>query len=371
MKPRRLRVGVLGCGVIAQVMHLPHLQQMHDRFEVVALCDLSESLVRRLGDRYDVPRVHTDLEGLFAEPLDALLVLSSGSHAPAACAAAAAGIAVFVEKPMCVAPREGEEMIAAAERAGVTLMVGYHKRYDPAYERALAELHRLGRPLLVRTATFESPQDPYLAHHNLLPPDGVDPALLADLRAADDRLVVEALPAASEAIRRFYRTALIDSMIHDVNLIRGLCGHPSLEHAAIRADGLGVVAVFRFPTGADGVSTWTVTDDLIRYEQQFEVVTPSSRLALRFPSPFLRNAPTGLVLLAGEGTVSWEQAFTVSYEEAFRRELEEFHHAVVTGEPPRTDAQEALDDIILLKEIAERASSAPPVRVAATGGAVG
>ncbi|HET7137170.1 MAG TPA: Gfo/Idh/MocA family oxidoreductase [Gaiellaceae bacterium] len=368
MKGRRLRVGVLGCGVIAQVMHLPHLRQMNDRFEIVALCDLSEELVRRLGEAYEVPRVHTHPDDMFAEPLDALLVLSSGSHAPVACAAAEAGIGVFVEKPMCVTPREGEEMIAAAERAGVTLMVGYHKRYDPAYERALAELQGLGEPLLARTATFESPQDPYLAHHHVLPATDVDPAVLAELRADDDKLVAEALPSADEAIRRFYRTALIDSMIHDVNLLAGLCGRPSVKHAAIRADGLGVVGVFGLPTDADAVSTWTATADLVRYEQHFEVITASSRLALRFPSPFLRNAPTGLVLQAGDGTVSWEQTFTVSYDEAFRRELEEFHSCVVTGEPPRTNAREGLEDIRLLKELAERAASEPTVGALAAGG---
>jgi predicted dehydrogenase len=358
---------VLGCGVIAQTMHLPHLRQMHDRFEIVSLCDLSEALVRRLGEIYDVAHVHTHPDDLLAESLDALLVLSSGSHAPAACAAAAAGIGVFVEKPMCVAPREGEEMIAIAERAGVTLMVGYHKRYDPAYERAVLELRRLGDPLLARTATFESPQEPYLAHHDLLAPSDVDPVLLAELRDEDDRLVAEALPAADEATRRFYRTALIDSMIHDVNLLAGLCGRPRVEHAAIRADGRGVVAVFGLPAGADAVSTWTATDDLVRYEQHFEVITASSRLALRFPSPFLRNAPTGLVLQAGEGNVSWEQTFTLSFDEAFRRELEEFHRCVVSGEPPRTNASEGLEDILLLREIAVRGASAPTAPIATAG----
>jgi predicted dehydrogenase len=344
---------------------------MHDRFEIVALCDLSEALVRRLGEMYDVGRVHTHPDDLLSEPLDALLVLTSGSHAPAACAAAAMGIGVFVEKPMCIAPREGAEMIAVAERAGVTLMVGYHKRYDPAYEHAALELRRLGEPLLARTATFESPQDPYLAHHAVIPPSGVDPSLMAELRAEDETLVVEALPTANEAVRRFYRTALVDSMIHDVNLLRGLCGRPSVEHAAIRPDGLGVVAVFGLPEGADAVSTWTVTDDLVRYEQHFEVITAGSRLALRFPSPFLRNAPTGLVLQAGDGTASWEQTFILSYDEAFRRELAEFHRCVTSGEPPRTAASEGLEDIFLLKEIAERAASAPTVAVVATGGAGG
>jgi predicted dehydrogenase len=352
---RRLRVGVMGCGVIAQVMHLPHLMQLEDRFEVAALCDLSNELLARLGSRYGIERLHTSYEDMLAEPLDVVLVLSPGSHAALACAAAEAGLHVFVEKPMCITLREGEEMIAAADRAGVTLMVGYHKRFDPAYQAAVRLVSGLDDVLLVRTSTLESPQEPYLEHHRLQSATGVDEATLAGLQAADDAAVAEALPGVSEAVRRFYRTALIDSMIHDVNMLAGLCGRPRLRYASIRPMGDGVVAMFELPSGADAVSTWTLTPGIVRYEQELWICAADQRIALRFPSPFLRNAPTGLVVEAGEGQSSWRQEQITSYDEAFRRELEAFHHCVVTGEPPLTDAREGLADVALLQEIARAA----------------
>ena len=60
-------------------------------------------------------------------------------------AAAQAGLHVFVEKPMCFSAAEGRAMVAAAEQAGVTLMVGYPKRYDPAFARFAEEAGRAGR----------------------------------------------------------------------------------------------------------------------------------------------------------------------------------------------------------------------------------
>lgn len=333
-------------------MHLPHLMQMQDRFEVVALCDLSTDLLAQLGSRYGIGRLHTRYEEMFAEPLDAVLVLSPGSHAPPACAAADAGVHVFVEKPMCISLREGEEMIAAADRAGVTLMVGYQKRFDPAYQAAARLVGELDDVLLARTSTFESPQEPYLHHHGLLPATGVDGAVLARLQAADDAAVAEALPGVSDGIRRFYRTALIDSMIHDINMLAGLCGRPRLSHASIRQAGDGVVAVFELSSGADAVSTWTQTPGIVRYEQELWICAADRRVALRFPSPFLRNAPTGLVVEAGSGESSWRQEQVTSYDEAFRRELEAFHDCVVTGKPPLTDGREGLADVALLQEIA-------------------
>src|SRR5947209_13763832 len=133
----RLRVGVIGCGLIAQVMHLPHLRELDDRFEITALCDLSTEVLDALGRYYHVEKLFKDWREVVALPdVDAVLVLTPGSHAPVAIAAAEAGKHVLVEKPMCFTLREADAMIAAAERAGVTLMVAYMKRYDPGYRYA-------------------------------------------------------------------------------------------------------------------------------------------------------------------------------------------------------------------------------------------
>ncbi len=52
----RLKIGLIGCGMVAQVMHLPHLTELSDHFQIVALCDLSATLVNAMGDRYGVER---------------------------------------------------------------------------------------------------------------------------------------------------------------------------------------------------------------------------------------------------------------------------------------------------------------------------
>jgi predicted dehydrogenase len=164
----RTRIGVVGCGVVAQVMHLPYLDELSDRFELAALCDLSPELAGGCARRYDVQRVFTAWEELLAEPLDAVLVATSGDHAPIAIEAARTGLHVFVEKPMALCSRDAAAMVSAAEANGVRLMVGTMKRYDPAYER-LAELLRSVSDLrLIRVTTLESPIPPYIEHHRLI-----------------------------------------------------------------------------------------------------------------------------------------------------------------------------------------------------------
>ena len=110
----RTRVGVVGCGLIAQVMHLPYLSELSDRFAIAALCDLSEPLARACAERYGVAAVHTAWQDLLSDDLDAVMILTSGDHAPIAVEAAKKGLHVFSEKPMALSSAGGAQMLQAA-----------------------------------------------------------------------------------------------------------------------------------------------------------------------------------------------------------------------------------------------------------------
>src|ERR671924_1937734 len=114
----RLRVGVAGCGAVAQIMHLPHLREMDDLFELVALADVSPEVLELVGEHYRVePRQrHRSLSELLAAPIDAVLILTPGSHGRACVEAASAGKHVFVEKPLAFTVRELDEVATAVAR---------------------------------------------------------------------------------------------------------------------------------------------------------------------------------------------------------------------------------------------------------------
>ena len=85
---QRLKVGVVGAGIIAQVMHLHYLRELADHFEVVALCDIAPENAEANAASYSIPKVFTDWREMLREPIDAVLILTSGSHAPIAVEAA-------------------------------------------------------------------------------------------------------------------------------------------------------------------------------------------------------------------------------------------------------------------------------------------
>lgn len=352
---RRLRVGVVGCGLIAQVMHLRYLGELADRFDVVAVCDLSPEALEFAADMYPDARTFMRWEDLLSERLDVVLVLTPGSHAPVAVAAAEVGAHVFVEKPMCLSLAEGREMVEAAKRAGVRLMVGYMKRYDPTYEE-LARI--LDRPSvsLARVTTLESPIDPYVAHYPLVR-GSLDPELAAELADDDTRRVDAAVGGLDAVLKRAYRAILLDSMIHELNAVRGLLGEPDeLLFADVWGDPTGVTATMRFG-GAECVFSWVDLPGIARYEQELAFFGPDSRATLTFPSPFLRSMPTRLVLEGGEQRTpaAWRTERTVSYEEAFKRELIELYACIAEDREPRTPGADGLRDIALCGAIAAAA----------------
>src|SRR5262245_50227580 len=131
---KRLKVGIVGCGAIAQIQHLPHLRELADEFEIAGLCDLSPKLLGVLGEEYRVPpeRRFRDHRDLVRSDLDAVIVCPTGSHAAASIAAAEAGKHVLVEKPMCTTVAEAEVMVAAAETASTVRMVAQRTSHSPA-----------------------------------------------------------------------------------------------------------------------------------------------------------------------------------------------------------------------------------------------
>jgi len=355
-KRQPLRVGVVGAGGIAQMMHLPHLAQRPDLFRIVGLADVDEETLNAVADRYGVERRFRDAAALVGDrDVEAVLLCASGSQKTSALAALAAGKHLFLEKPLGYGPAEGEEIARAAERAAGTVMIGYHKRYDPAYRRAREAVHQLPDLRYVEVTVLHPDDDAYRRHHELLPLGRRHPPEPAE--AIEERtigkvtrgpmveLVDDIAGRDAPVERRVAGFLCYQSLVHDINLVRGVLGEPEKVLSwRIWRGGLGQSSLTRFAGDVVVNLTWISVPELRNYQETVRFVANEGRVTLVFPSPYLRHAPTPLAIERMDGEDLVVEHHTVSYDEAFRCELIEFHRCVTTGMAPETSVADALGD---------------------------
>lgn len=138
-----LGVGLLGCGWIAELAHLPTLERS-EAARLVAIADLDPARRAAMVARFPAVGVYESIEDLLSDPdVDAILVaLPSGAHRQAACQAFAAGKHVYVEKPLAASVADGQAIVEAWRGAGTTGGTGYNFRRNPIFvdaRRRLAE----------------------------------------------------------------------------------------------------------------------------------------------------------------------------------------------------------------------------------------
>ncbi len=150
-----IRVGIAGCGKIAQVRHLPEYAA-HPGAQIWGLYDLNMDRARALADQYHAKAYASYAEMLADPQLDAVSVCSANAaHASMTIDALKAGKHVLCEKPMAVSPADCEAMVRAARESGRELMIGQNQRLAAAHVKAkeLLDDGVLGR-LITFTTVF-------------------------------------------------------------------------------------------------------------------------------------------------------------------------------------------------------------------------
>ena len=355
----RVRVGIVGCGLVAQAMHLPYLAHLGSRFELVAVADPSATVREAVGRRYGARGAYADYRELLdAGGLDALVVASpAGTHAEVVLAALEAGLHVFVEKPLCITLRDADRITAARDRAGRVVQVGYMKRFDPAFGRMLAELPESAEALrYVRVLVHDPEFVPFFGADDVVRAVDVPAGVVEAGRRAEAEQVEEAVGDGSPEAVLAFSDGYLGSLVHDVNLVHGLLGQlgeplpARVVDAAWWAGGRALTGSVELAGGARWDSAWIQLLEIREYRESLALYFADSVRTLTFPSPWLKQSPTRYERGGADGLAHRVQVFE-SYEESFQRELAHFHECVTTGAPPRTPPELARLDIDALTQM--------------------
>jgi predicted dehydrogenase len=352
----KVRVGVVGGGLVAQAMHLHYLAAMRDRFELAALAEPSRTVREALGVRYGIAGIHADYRALLAAGgLDAVVICSpAGTHAEIALAALDAGLHVLVEKPMCITLADADAIVAARDRAAKVVQVGYMKRYDPAVERLYEELPSGAEGLRYVHVVVNDPEfAPFFAPGEILRANDVPADVIEATRRGESEQVEAAVGSGAPDVVKAFSESFLGSMVHDVNVVHGALekmGEP-IPGEVVAGDwwagGVAVTGSVRLSNGGRWDSAWIQLLDVPEYVEAIALYFEDSVRRLTFPSPWLKQSPTRYARTEPDGGTRLVHAAD-RYEESFARELVHFHACVTEGLECRTPPEQARIDIDLL-----------------------
>jgi predicted dehydrogenase len=157
-----LRVGLIGCGRVVQLVHLNVLTRLPD-VDLVALAEPDPQRREEAHRRVPTAVAVADYDGLLDRAdVDAVVICTpSALHAEIALAALERGKHVYIEKPLATSVADGQRVLAAWQRAGVVGMVGFNYRFNRLHQRVRAHLQagRLGE-LVAARSVFATPLRP-------------------------------------------------------------------------------------------------------------------------------------------------------------------------------------------------------------------
>jgi predicted dehydrogenase len=348
-----IRIGVIGCGAIAQVHHLPNLKSLRELFDVTFVCDKSPGLAAYAVQAFHVPNHTTDYREVLASNVDAVLLCHTDPKTKVAVAAFNAGKHVFIEKPMCFSLQEADAIISACRASGKVGQVGYMKVYDPAYEIAKREVDRMDNIRFVQVNHLHPNNALHLRQFELKRFNDLPAGAMQDVANDREAAFREALGDDVPPHARSAFFTLAGSMIHDLYSLRVMLGAPSrVVGAEIWNDGRAITTILEYSNGARCVATWADLPHLWDFKETLEVYGDDKRVIVSYPTGFARGILSTVDVheISPDGTTALKTP-AVDWETAFSRELRHFHRCIVEGIPNRTSVVDARNDIALIIDI--------------------
>ncbi len=131
----KLKIGIIGCGGIANQKHMPAMKNNSDLCEIIATCDIIRERAEKAAAEYGAPgcKVYEDYRELLAnKDVEVVHICTPNvSHSEIAIAAFEAKKHVYCEKPMSHSTEEAEKMVEAWKKSGMQFTIGYQNRFRP------------------------------------------------------------------------------------------------------------------------------------------------------------------------------------------------------------------------------------------------
>jgi predicted dehydrogenase len=346
-------MGYVGCGFMAQSVHLPNLLGLPE-CELLALAEVRPELGRRVQARFGIPRLYASHLELAADPEIQAVAISGHfvGQGELAIDVLCAGKDVFVEKPMAVTVAQAERILEAERASGRRLMVGYMKRYDAGnrqVKRLVQQFRTSGELGALRYVRNHGFCGDWVAGNSA-------PVLTSD----------EPIPAVEPLIpdwmpEQYYRNYIgyLQQYTHNINLVRWLLDAGDDIRVKLvdldARDGFSGVVVLEVA----GIRTLLESGSLAyhAWDEHTQVYFERGWVRTEAPPLLLQNVPATVEVYRsdkGQGSAHTTHFPAEGWNWSYREEMRHFVRAVLEGTPFGSSAEDTLADVRTFEAIYRR-----------------
>jgi predicted dehydrogenase len=352
---RRLRVGVLGAGQIAQAAHFESCTKACNA-ELYAICDVADDLRERMAVTHGAEHTFKDYDQMLADPnVDAVIIATADAfHVPASIQALEAGKHVLCEKPVGITVEEVRELQAAVDRSGLTFQVGHMKRFDAGLQAARHFIDtELGELVALKAWYVDHPRRYQMT-------DAVQPLIVTSANAKKP----SANPKAD--LRRYYMLA---HGCHLIDTARYLAGAITSVHARL-SERAGLRCWFvdvEFTSGTLGHLDLTIGVRM-DWHEGFQIYGANGSILGKTFNPWYFKSSEIEIFREADATTHRVLGADGHF---YRRQLEAFARTILDGSPLEgASVADGLASVQAIVAIARSVDTGTRVTLAEVAGAV-
>ena len=356
--PKKITVGIVGLGTIAQIQHLPNIVNLNNYFSIKSIADISPKLCEQIAK--NLPKtisIYSDWKNLCKDPgIEAVFFLTSGAHSLMSKYALLNNKHVFAEKPLSLTVKDAKELSSISKRKKLVLQVGYMKTYEPLIKDIKQKIKTLGELRSVRLNVYHPSDDSQLTHVKIKKFNDLDRKVLNFAKKFEINQTKFSLGKLSNKWGHYYREVLQGSVIHGPSLLHSIFNElPILEDVRIwpiinihpNSKEPPCLNIFgKYKPYAMFEMNWLFLNDYPKYREILEINGKKGSLEVTFPPPYLKNITAGIKLYNSKG-VSKKSG---GIKSAFKIEVEEFYKNIINKNFD-VNIKSAIKDIEWLQKI--------------------
>ncbi|KAK0779924.1 hypothetical protein LTS16_024248 [Friedmanniomyces endolithicus] len=278
---RVVNVGLIGCGEVAQTVHIPTLNHFNEYYRITYLCDTSEQALKQCESKVcgsARPKLTKNAVELCSSPdVDVVFVINANEdHMPHTVFALQHDKIAFVEKLMAMNHRDVELILDAERKSKGTVMVGYMRRYATAFIDAVKEIGTFPH----RFSDYSHEDARELADSNA---DWYNQGLKEDLD----------IPVTEQSKTMWSLLGSLGS--HDLSVMREALGMPkSVLGCSIDAETPFWNVLFQYPGFA--CSYESGINEVPRFDAHLEVYSRTKQITVQYDTPFIKGLPITMTI---------------------------------------------------------------------------